>query len=134
MKRMFVSKCSNDFTVPCQMNDTVLNYCQRGEVVSIKNFSYKPADANKIAVQYSTIRIEMNNVAKTTRNYLCAFLSLISAYMLMNLWQISFLPITVSPAPLGRPRFTCLRGNLSVSICRTPPKPVKQFNKSIKIA
>ena len=79
----------------------------------------------------------MNNVAKTTRNYLCAFLSLISAYMLMDLWQIFFLfgrPITVSPAPLGRPRFTCLRGNLSVSICRTPPKLVKQFNKSIKIA
>ena len=92
---MFVSKYSNDFTEPCQMNDTVLNYCQRGEVdffsfLSINNFSHKPAEANKIAVQYSTIRIEMNNVAKTTRNYLCAFLSLISAYMLMDFWQISF--------------------------------------------
>ena len=84
------------------------------------------------------MRIEMNNVAKTTRNFLCAFLSLISAYMLMDLWQISFFlfgrPITVSSAPLDRPRFICLRGNLSVSICRTPPKPVKHFNKSIKIA
>ena len=62
----------------------------------------------------------MNNVAKTTRNYLCAFLSLISAYMQMGRWQISFFlfgrPITVSPAPLGRPTFTCLRGYLSVSI------------------
>ena len=77
------------------MNDTVLDYCQRGEVdffsfLSIKNFSHRPAEANKIAVQYSTIRIEMNNVAKTTRNFLCDFLSLISPYMPMDLWQISF--------------------------------------------
>ena len=55
---MFVSKYSNDFTVPCQMNDTVLNYYQRGEVdffsfLSIKIFSHKPAEATKL--QYSSV-------------------------------------------------------------------------------
>ena len=93
MKRMFVSKCSNDFTVPCQINDTVLNYCQRGEVDFFLFCQLRTSHISqqkRTKLQYSTIRIEMNNVAKTTRNYLCAFLSLISAYMLMDLWQISF--------------------------------------------